>query len=172
MIELGKLRAAPDGDRRILVTRSFDAPREEVFDAYTKPEQVQRWFGTFGGWWMSACEIEPRVGGEWRFVWRGPDGKRMGLRARCTEFEPPERLSTTAVWDEPWFSGEERRTVLFDEHGSSTILTLRLRYDSTAIRDEVLRSPALQGMALSFDNLEEHLRAPADNWMDAEAGVP
>jgi uncharacterized protein YndB with AHSA1/START domain len=172
MSEHGKLRIEADGERRIVVTRIVDAPREEVFDAYTTPERVQHWLGVFGGWWMETCEIDRRIGGAWRFAWRGPDGGRMGYRALCTEFSPPERVATSASFDPPWFEGEERGTVVFEERaGGRTRLTMWLRYESEKVRDEVLASPMAQGMALSFDNLEEYLAAPADNWMDAEASV-
>ncbi len=79
MSVFGKMKVEADGERRIKVTRAFDATREEVFDAYTKPEHVQHWLGAIGGWWMSVCEIDPRIGGTSRFVWRGPEGGRMGL---------------------------------------------------------------------------------------------
>jgi uncharacterized protein YndB with AHSA1/START domain len=161
----GKLKAEADGDRRILLTREFAAEREEVFDAWTRPEHVQHWLGVFGGWSMVRCEIEPRVGGVWRFV-------RIGWRAVCTEFSPPERIATAATFDDPWFEGEERGTTVFEERGGRTTVTLRLRYDSQKARDEVLASPMAQGMALSLDALEEHLSAPEERWMDAEAGVP
>lgn len=172
MSELGKLRVVADGDRRIIVTRAFDAPREELFEAYTRPEHVQHWLGVFGGWEMSTCEIDPRIGGLFRFVWHGPDGARMGYRAVCTEFAAPERIATVASFDEPWFEGEERGTVTFEERGRQTILTLRLRYESQRVRDEVIASPMAQGMAMSYDKLEEYLAEPEERWMDAEAGVP
>lgn len=170
MSEIGKMRIEADGDRRIIVTREFEFPREEVFDAYTEPEQVQHWLGVFGGWSMTTCEIERRIGGTTRFVWTGPNGERMGYRAVCTEFAPPERFATTATFDDPWFEGKEVGTVLFEERGPRTRVTVRLRYESTQVRDEVLASPMAQGMALSFDKLEEYLGEPADRWMDFEAG--
>ncbi len=72
----------------------------------------------------------------------------------------------------PWFDGEERSTVNFEERGGRTIVTVWLRYESTRVRDEVLAGPMAEGMAMSFDKLEEHLAEPSDRWMDAEAGVP
>ena len=168
----GKMRYEADGDRRIAVTRLFDAPREEVFEAFTRPERLQRWLGVFGGTQMTTCEVDPRVGGRWRFAWTDVDGRRTGYRALCTEFSPPERVATTATFDEPWFDGEERATITFEEVGSRTLVTQRLRYDSTRARDEVMAGPALIGMALGFDKLDEYLAQPAENWMDAEAGVP
>jgi uncharacterized protein YndB with AHSA1/START domain len=173
MTQIGKLTVAADGDRRIVVRRDFDAPRDEVFDAYTKPEQVQHWLGVFGGWEMSTCELEPRIGGTWRYVWTGPGGATMTYRATCTEFAAPERITTSAAFEPPWFEGEERGTVAFEELGSRrTRVTLWLRYATTKIRDEVLASPMAQGMALSYDGLEAYLAEPAERWMDAEAGVP
>jgi uncharacterized protein YndB with AHSA1/START domain len=172
MSEIGKLRIEPDGERRIVVTRAFDAPRDEVFDAYTSPERVPHWLGVFGGWEMVTCEVDTRIGGTTRFVWRGPDGATMGYRAVCEEYAPPERIATTARFDEPWFEGEERGTVTFEERGPRTVVTVWLRYVSKEVRDSVLGSPMAMGMALSFDKLEEYLAAPADQWMDAEAGVP
>ncbi len=172
MTQYGKLRAEADGDRRIIITRIFEAPRDEVFEAYTKPEHVVHWLGVFGGWSVTTCEMEPRVGAAWRIVWTGPGGAQMGYRATCTEFDPPERIASRATFDQPWFEGEERGTVTFEELGSGhTLVTVMLRYDSSQDRDKVLAGPMAQGMALSFDRLEEHLGAPAENWMDAEASV-
>lgn len=172
MSEYGKLRAEADGDRRILVSRIVEAPRDEVFDAWTKPEHVEHWLGVFGGYSMTTCELEPRVGATWRLEWSGPDGGRMGYRAECTEFDPPERISSVASFDPPAFDGEERGTITFEELDSRrTLVTLWLRYESRQVRDQVLAGPMVQGMALSFDQLEEHLAEPADNWMDAEASV-
>jgi uncharacterized protein YndB with AHSA1/START domain len=172
MSEFGKMRCEADGDRRIVVRRVLDAPRDEVFDAYTEPEHVQHWLGVFGGWSMTTCEIERRVGGAVRYVWTGPDGQKMGYRATCTELAAPERFAYTARFDEPWFEGEERGTVTFEEKGNQTVVTVWLRYASTQIRDDVLASPMAQGMAMSFDGLEAYLAEPAERWMDAEAGVP
>ena len=61
------------GDREIVVTRAFDAPRELVFLCYSKPELLRRWYG-LPDWTMTVCEIDFRVGGRWRFVTRAPDG--------------------------------------------------------------------------------------------------
>jgi uncharacterized protein YndB with AHSA1/START domain len=172
MTEIGKLRAAPDGDRGILVTRAFDAPREVVFEAYTRPELVPHWLGVFGGWEMIACVIEPKVGGTWRFVWTGPKGERIGWRAVCREFVPPERITSVRSFDEPFFKGSELATITFTEQGSRTVLTGTFEYDSREARDDVLESPMLQGVAASYDKLAEIIDAPAERWMDSEAGVP
>ena len=65
-------------------------PRQLVFDAFTKPELLKRWFGP-RGWSLAVCEVDLRVGGGFRFVLRGPDGKQMGMRGVYREIVPPER---------------------------------------------------------------------------------
>ena len=66
-------------DREIVMTRVFSAPRKLVFDAWTKPELVKRWLLGPPGWTMPVCEIDLRVGGKYRFEWRGQDGTVMGM---------------------------------------------------------------------------------------------
>lgn len=67
-------------EREIVMTRVFDAPRSLVFDALTKPELFKRWLLGPPGWSLPVCEIDLKVGGTSRFVWRGPDGTDMGMR--------------------------------------------------------------------------------------------
>src|SRR5688500_11319441 len=90
----GKLKVTTPSDREIALIRTFDAPRQMVFDAYTKPELVRRWLGVFGDWKMTVCEIDLRVGGKYRYVWEG-DGSRMGMGGVYREVTAPERLVNT-----------------------------------------------------------------------------
>ncbi len=74
------LEITTPSDREIVMTRVFDAPRDLVFDAYTKPELLKRWLLGPRGWSMPVCEIDLRVGGAYRYVWRrDPDGNEMGM---------------------------------------------------------------------------------------------
>ena len=80
MINTGKLKVSASGDREIVMTRSFNAPRRLVFDAFTKPELVRQWLLGPDGWSMPVCEIDLRVGGKYRYVWRrDSDGTSMGM---------------------------------------------------------------------------------------------
>src|SRR2546428_14086388 len=88
----GALKVTAQSDREIVMTRVFDAPRNLVFDAYTKPDLLKRWLGVFGGYSMPVCEGDLRVGGTYRFVWRGPDGAEMGVRGVYRGVVRPERL--------------------------------------------------------------------------------
>ena len=91
----GTLQVAMPTEREIVMTRVFDAPRRLVFDALTKPELFQRWFGP-RGWLLAVCEIDLKVGGAWRSVLRGPGGREMGMRGVFQEIAPPERFGRRA----------------------------------------------------------------------------
>ena len=82
------------------------SPRRLVFDALTKPALLKRWLGVFGEWTMPECEVDLRVGGGFRYGWRGPNGATMGMRGVYQEIDPPARLVATEVFDESWYPGE------------------------------------------------------------------
>lgn len=149
------LKVAAQGDREILVTRAFDAPRAMVYEAYTRPELLKRWLGVMDGWSLDVCEVDLVVGGAYRWLWRGPDGAQMGVSGRYLELAPPDRLVCTEQFDEAWYAGEGMVTVDFIEQAPGrTTLQLTLRYESEAARDGVLKSPMETGLAASYDALE------------------
>ena len=123
MKNTGTLQLAARGEREIVITRDFDAPRHLVFDALTKPELLSRWLGVFGGWSMPVCEVDLRVGGTFRYLWRKPDGKEMGMRGVFREIVPPERIVNTESFDDPWYPGEAVGTAVLVEHDGKTTLT-------------------------------------------------
>jgi len=147
------LQVTTPSEREIALTRVFDAPRSLVFEAYTKPELLKRWLGVHNGWVLAVCEIDLRVGGTYRYVWRGPNRAEMGMRGVYREVVVPERLVTTEKFDQAWYEGECVGTVTLVEQGGKTTLTMTLRYDSQKIRDAVLKSPMEQGVAVGFDTL-------------------
>jgi len=157
MKNTGALRVTMPTDREIAMTRVFDAPRRLVFDAHTKPELVKRWLGVFGGWSLAVCEIDLKVGGTYRYLWRGPDGAQMGMRGVYREIVPPERLVATEVFDESWYPGEALDTTVLVERGGQTTLTITVLYASKEARDAVLKTPMEQGMAAGYDKLAELL---------------
>src|SRR5437588_10201172 len=126
----GNLKLTASGDREIVMTRVFDAPRSMVFDAYTKPELLERWLGVFGGWTMPVCEVDLRVGGSYRYVWRGPDGSEMGIRGNYREVVVPERIVATEAFDQAWYEGEAVGTLVLLERDGKTTLTNTIRYAS------------------------------------------
>jgi uncharacterized protein YndB with AHSA1/START domain len=154
----GSLTVAALGDREIVMTREFDAPRRLVFDAWTKPELLKRWLLGPDGWSMPVCEIDLRVGGKYRFVWRRDrDGTEMGMGGVYREIVVPERVVSTEKFDEAWYEGEGVGTLVLVEKGGKTTATQTMRYQSREVRDGVLKSPMKMGVAPSYDRLEELL---------------
>ena len=153
----GKLQVTTPSDREIAMTRVFDAPRGLVFDAWTKPELLKRWLGVRGGWTFAVCEVDLKVGGSYRFVWRGPTGAEMGMGGVYREIVRPERLVATEKFDEPWYEGEALDTTTFVERGGKTTATTTVRYASREVRDAVLKTPMLTGVAESYDKMAEVL---------------
>jgi uncharacterized protein YndB with AHSA1/START domain len=157
MKNAGTLQVTTPTDREIAMTRVFNAPRHLVFDALTKPELVSQWLLGPPGWSMPVCEIDPRVGGAYRFQWRGPDGEEMGTRGVCREIRPPERFVATERFDDPWYPGESLVSYSLAEQDGVTTLTLTVRYESREARDGVLKTPMEKGVAMSYDRLAELL---------------
>ena len=157
MTEKGTLQITTRTEREIVMSRVFDAPRNLVFEAWTKPELLKRWLGARGGWSMVVCEVDLRVGGAYRFVWRGPDGAEMGMGGVYREIAPPERLVATESFDDPWYPGEALDTTVLVEEGGKTTATTTVLYESEEIRDAVLESGMARGVAESYDMLAEYL---------------
>lgn len=157
--DIGKLQASTPSDRELAMTRVFDAPRSMVFDAWTKPELLKRWLGVFGSWTFAVCEVDLRVGGKYRFVWRGKDGNEMAMGGVYREIVRPERIVCTEKFDDPWYEGDAIDTTTFVERAGKTTMTTTVLYGSKEIRDAVLKSPMESGVAKSYNKLAEVLAA-------------
>jgi uncharacterized protein YndB with AHSA1/START domain len=154
MKNTGTLTVTTPSDREIVMTRVFDAPRRMVYDAFSKPELLRRWFGP-RGWSLAVCEVDLRVGGGFRFVLRGPDGREMGMRGTYRELSPPERSVHVESFDD--FPGESQVTAVFTEREGRTTMTATILYPSREVRDAVLQSGMEHGAAESYDKLAELL---------------
>jgi uncharacterized protein YndB with AHSA1/START domain len=153
----GKLTVTTPSDREIVMTRTLDAPRELVFDAWTKPELLKRWLYGPDDWPFAVCEVDLRVGGTLRFEWRHRGGGVMALSGVYREIVPFERLVFTEVFDEDWTGGETLVTMTFIEHDGKTAVTQSILYSSRAARDGALKTAMEEGMAMSYNRLAEQL---------------
>ena len=150
------------GDRDLVMTREFDAPRQRVYDAHTKPELVRQWLGALPGWTMPVCDMDVRVGGKYRWVWRNErEGSEMGMGGVYREVKAPERLVTTEKFDEAWYPGESLNTLVLTEKGGRTTLTQTMRYESAAAREAVIKSGMAEGVNVSYARLDDLLAASA-----------
>jgi uncharacterized protein YndB with AHSA1/START domain len=156
-------KVSTPSDREIEVTRDFNAPRDLVFDAFTKPELVRRWLLGPPGWTMPVCEIDLRVGGAYRYVWHKEGVKDMGMGGVFREVVRPERIVATEKFDDSWYPGEALDTTVFVEEGDVTRTTITVLYESKEARDTARRSGMEHGMKAGYDRLEEMLASrPAE----------
>jgi uncharacterized protein YndB with AHSA1/START domain len=151
---VGSLRITLPSDREIAMTRVFHAPRTLVYEAHTKPELVRRWLGVHRDWSFAVCDMDLRVGGSYRWVWRNADGRELAMGGVYLEIVAPERIVSTEKFDDPWFEGEAVSTLTLVERGGKTTLTSTTLYDSKAIRDAVLATPMEEGVSIGYDTLE------------------
>src|ERR1700682_6552198 len=150
MTNTGNFNLTTRGDREIVMTRVFNAPRKLVFDAFTKPELVKQWLLGPPGWSMPVCEIDLRVGGRYRYVWRNDDkGAEFGVRGDYREIDAPKRIVHNEQMD--GVDGDALCTLTLSESGGRTTLSYNLLFESKEKRDRALESGMTDGMAASFD---------------------
>jgi uncharacterized protein YndB with AHSA1/START domain len=154
MNDTPSLQVTTPTDREIVMTRVFDAPRGLVFDAFTRPELLRRWFGP-RGCSLVVSEVDLRVGGSFRFVLRDPGGKDLGMRGVYREIVPPERSVHIESFDD--YPGESVVTTTLVEQGDKTLLTATILYPSREVRDMVIQSGMQHGAAESYNKLAELL---------------
>jgi len=148
-------------DLEILITRSFNAPRDLVWEAMSKPELIKQWLFGPPGWTMTVCDDDLRVGGKFKWAWRGPDGMEMAMHGVYREVIPPERIVRTEIFDFGCDAqaGEQLATMVLTEANDNTKLRLTVLYPSKEARDGALASGMEKGVGAGYDRLEEMLVA-------------
>jgi uncharacterized protein YndB with AHSA1/START domain len=145
-------------DCEIELSRLFDAPRDLVFEAMTRPEHIREWWGRLGdGYSVPVCEVDLRVGGKWRFVNRTPKGEEAEFYGVYREIAPPDRLVFTEIFA-PFPDAESVVTATYSDEGGRTRMRARCLYPSKEVRDMVLGTGMEGGAAKSYDRLEEVAR--------------
>jgi uncharacterized protein YndB with AHSA1/START domain len=145
-------------DREIQVRRTFDAPVQLVFDCHTKPEYVKKWMLGPPGWSMPICDIDLKVGGRYRYVWRSDTSdSEFGVQGEFREISPPDRVVHTESMDGR--PGEALCTTTFVQSGMQTLLTVTMRFESREARDEALQSGMTEGMSISYARMEDSIVA-------------
>ena len=150
-----RAKVTTPSDTEILIERGFDAPRHLVYRAYTEPDLVRRWWPGERGR-METCEIDLRVGGQWRYVMRTPDGFEVAFHGEYSEIVPDERLVNTEVYEgAPPGSAPALNVVTFEETDGRTTLTMLTRLESREVRDMIIDSGMEGGMQEGMDLLEQ-----------------
>ena len=150
-------------DRDVVVVRAFNAPRELVFDAWTKPALVQRWLLGPPGWTMPVCEMDVRPGGKYRWRWRSDDdGKEFGFEGEFREVVRPSRIVHVERFDPGDVGGEMGEALVtteLTEKNGVTTHKMTIHYESKAVRDAALKTGMTDGMEQSYQLLDEVLAA-------------
>jgi uncharacterized protein YndB with AHSA1/START domain len=151
-----RMTLATASDREIVMERVFAAPREHVFQAYTDPKAIPRWWGPRGTQTI-VDRLEVRPGGAWRFVQRMPDGSETGFHGVIREIVAPQRIVQTFEW-EGMPGHVVVDTVMFEGRPDGTTkVIVRSRFDTKEDRDGMLQSGMEAGARESYDRLEELL---------------
>jgi uncharacterized protein YndB with AHSA1/START domain len=140
-------------DEQILITREFDAPKHLVYEAYTTPELVKRWWHANRGE-MTTCEIDLRVGGGWRYVMVAEGGFEVAFHGEYREIVPNERIVSTEVY-EGMPDAEALDTLTFSEVDGRTTLTILVEHASEEHRDAHIESGMEDGLQDALDLLEQ-----------------
>ena len=147
-------------DREVLVKRSFDAPVDLVWQAYTDPALMRRWLTAMPGWSMPVCEMTTDVGGTYRWRWRDEaNGVEFGFTGEMLEVEPHSKIVHTQIYDPGTVGGSMGDgasiiTVTFDETDGITDVTTLIKFASKADRDAAVSTGMTDGMEMSYKQLE------------------
>ena len=143
------------GERELIVIRTFHAPARIVFEAWTKPELLKRWWAPKSfGVTLFECESDLRVGGAYRYAFGRDPGNPEVFTGRYLEVSPPSRLVLTQLYERMAEAGEAVVTAAFEENEGRTRLTLRQRFPSKEALEGALASGMERGMRVTFDQLE------------------
>jgi uncharacterized protein YndB with AHSA1/START domain len=142
-------------DTQILITRDFDAPRHLVYEAYTTPELIKRWWaGKRGG--VTVAEVDLRVGGRYRYAMETAEGFEVAFNGEFREIVPNERIVNTEAFEgAPEGTAPALVTITFEEAGEGTRMEMRMDLEDEATRDAIIESGMEGGLQEGLDILEE-----------------
>ena len=163
----GSAEVTLPSDCEIHITRVFDAPAELVFDVWTSPDAVARWWSDESAP-VVACDIDLQVGGTWRYVIRTPDGAELAWSGVYREIERPHRLVTTEVF-EPFPDALAVNTMTLEERDGATTMSVTVVHGTKEARDGHLDAGMEPGMQLALNRVDDLL---AERLAGDGAGVP
>jgi uncharacterized protein YndB with AHSA1/START domain len=133
----------------VRIERTFDAPAEDVFDAWTSPEVIKRWFKPAAGWQEPSAKVDLRVGGSIRVVMRDPDGEPVGAGGEYTLIERPHRLAFTWTFDDDPSNQQMIELEFTERDGATTVL-----FVNSNISEKDRRDAQYDGWSTCLDNME------------------
>ncbi len=152
-----EMKLTTPSDREIVMTRTFKTSATTLFEVFTKPEHVRKWYAVRSTT-MTVCEIDLRVGGAWRWVVAKPDGMEIGFSGVFREIDPPHRLQRTETYEV--IPGSECLvTLTFDEKDGLTTLTTTMLFQNKMHRDMALKSGMEHGVVECYQKIDEIVAA-------------
>ena len=139
-------------DREVVITRTYDVPARLLFEAWSKPEHLMKWFGPVG-WPLTLCEVDFRKGGRFRFAMTGPSGEQnQPFGGEYLEIVPNRKIIFDNAFEAP---GSEKMimTITFDEKGGKTLLTYHTLFASAAMKREYVGMGFAEGAGSGLDQL-------------------
>jgi uncharacterized protein YndB with AHSA1/START domain len=147
-----------EASSELVISRVFNAPRKLVFETWAKPEHIARWFGP-SPWFIKVLSMDFRPGGRYRFMMCDPQGKdTQAFGGEYREIVAPERIVMTDAFEAPG-SPVMVWTVTFSETAGRTTLTVKVVFDSPAVRDEYLKMGMKEGLTQAIDQIESVLKS-------------
>ena len=155
-------------DREVRVTRKFNAPRQLVWDAHTKPELVQKWMTGYPGWDLPVCEMDVRVGGRYRWAWKNQqDGTTgFGFHGTFTEVNAPSKLAYEEFFDPGDLPADMPMdpcivSLELSEANGATTLVCTMKFSSKETRDAAVATGMTDGMEVGYARLDDMFKQAA-----------
>lgn len=162
--EIKPVKVERPNETTVLVTRTFDAPKENVYKAYTTPNLVQQWMLGPPGWTMPVCEMDLKVGGEFNWRWSDEAQKNeFGFTGKFLEIAPDYKIVHTETYHPGNMKdamGDSLVSVVFVEKDkdTSTDMQMTIKYESKEVCDQALATGMTDGMEMSYQNLDRVLK--------------
>jgi uncharacterized protein YndB with AHSA1/START domain len=156
-----KTKLTLPSDQEILITRTFDGPRDLVWQMWTTAEHLRQWWGP-EGWTLPVCELDFRPGGTWFYCMEGPDGMQSCGKATYLDIDVPQRI----IYEDAFADSEGNLiddmpvahiTLEFVEEGSKTTVVNIVRYPTKADRDKVIEMGMEAGIDQTWNRLDAYL---------------
>lgn len=162
------IEVSQPSDREVRVVRQFNAPRQLVWDAHTKPELMQKWCSGYQGWTLPICEMDVREGGKYRWRWRSDaDGGEFGFYGTFSDVKAPSRLAHDQYFDPGDMdyampAGDPCLITLeFSEANGVTTLVHTMTFVSKQARDDAVATGMTDGMEVNYTHLDATLAKQA-----------
>ena len=144
-------------DTELMITREFDAPRHLVYQAWTTPELIRRWWSGQRGA-VTSIEVDLRPGGTWRYVMIANGGFEVAFRGEYHEIVPNERIVSTEIFEAMPDAGA-LTTTTFAEEGGRTRVSILVQHQNKENRDAHIESGMEDGLQEAMDLLEQVARS-------------